>query len=178
MEKKVALVQMRRIIPLIAMALTIGGSALANGLGGQRLEKVVNNQIVDIGTDQTSAPQAGKPIQFDFNLLKSDTRAAIPCTNVDVNVTRNSSTLLDSDLIMEPPLTLAVFTFPDVGDYTLKVTFYNNDTQMATASFQLAIGGAPDRTRWLYGGAIGVGILLGLVGGFWGGRKRKASVIS
>jgi hypothetical protein len=39
------------------MGFAIEAAAFANGLGGQRLEKVVDNQIVDIGTDQTSAPQ-------------------------------------------------------------------------------------------------------------------------
>ena len=64
---------MKHLIILL-IALAIASAVFANGLGGQRLEKVVGNQIVDIGTDQDSTPIAGEPIQFDFNLLKSDTR--------------------------------------------------------------------------------------------------------
>ena len=44
-------------------------AAFANGLGGERLEKVVGDLIVDIGTDQPSTPVAGQAIEFDFGLI-------------------------------------------------------------------------------------------------------------
>lgn len=156
------------------MALAIAVAARANGLGGVRLEKVVDNQIVDVGTDQASIPPAGTPVQFDFNLLKSDTRAILPATNVNVAATRKGVTVLDNDLIVEPPLTLCVLTFPEEGEYTLKVTFYDKDKQLATASFPLTIAKRADPMRAYYAGAISVSVALGLLSGFWLGRRRKA----
>ncbi len=165
---------MKSIPPVIAMALAIVGIVLGNGLGGQRLERVVGHQIVDIGTDQPTAPQAGAPIQFDFNLLKSDTREPLPSTNVDVAIAHKGTTVLDSDLVMEPPLTLLVYTFAEGGNYDLKVTFYNKDQQLATASFPLTIGGFGGTMRALYIAAIFVSVILGLLAGYWGGRRRAA----
>ncbi len=75
---------MKRMLPVI-LALLFAGAVFANGLGGERLEKVVGDLIVDIGTDQTSTPVAGEPIEFDFNLLKSDTREPIGlATNIGI----------------------------------------------------------------------------------------------
>ena len=92
---------MKRIIPIF-IAFVIAGPAFANGLGGERLEKVVGDQIVDIGTDQTATPVAGEPIQFDFNLIKSDTREPITNSNVTVDIEHNGKTMVNSDIIMEP----------------------------------------------------------------------------
>ncbi len=58
--------QLKRII-FIILALAIAEAAFANGLGGERLEKVVGDLIVDVGTDQPSTPLAGQPIEFDFD---------------------------------------------------------------------------------------------------------------
>ena len=157
---------------LFSVALAVAGSAWGNGLGGKRLEKVVGNQIVDVGTDQTSPPRAGAPIQFDFNLLKSDTRAVLPATNVSVNITRDGVTVLDNDLIMEPPLTLCVLTFPEEGDYNFKVTFYDNGRQLASATFPITMGGSAFKTRALYGSAtLGI-FLVALWRGYRAGRKK------
>lgn len=151
----------------------IATAAFGNGLAGVRLEKVVDNQIVDVGTDQASTPQAGSPIQFDFNLLKSDTRAVLPATNVNVAISRRGVQLLDNDLLVEPPLTLCVLTFPEEGEYSLKVTFYDHDRQLATATFPLVIGGTATKTRAIYGGALFGSLALGLLGGYWAGRRRR-----
>lgn len=157
-----------------ALAFLIAAAAFGNGLGGVRLEKVVDNQIVDVGTDQATTPQAGSPIQFDFNLLKSDTRAILPATNVNVAVSRKGVQILDNDLIVEPPLTLCVLTFPEEGEYSLKVTFYDQDRQLATATFPLVMGGTASKTRAIYGGALLGCVALGWLGGYWAGRRRKA----
>ena len=162
---------MKRTI-LILFIFAIAATALANGLGGQRLEKVVGDQIVDIGTDQETTPVAGEPIQFDFNLLKSDTRDPLTNTNVTVDIEHNGKTMVNSDLIMEPPLTLLVYTFPEGGDYTLKTTFYNGNNTLATASFPLSISGSKISTRVFYLVAFLVTILLGLWAGYWGARRR------
>lgn len=160
---------------LILIALTIAGSAFANGLGGQRLEKVVGNQIIDIGTDQTATPIAGEPIQFDFNLLKSDTRAPLTNSNVTVDIEHDGVTMVNSNLIMEPPLTLLVYTFPEGGSYTLKTTFYDGNNMLATGAFDLSISGSSIGRRFLYIAAILVCILLGLMGGYWFARRRATS---
>ena len=109
------------------MAFAIAGAVFANGLGGERLEKVVGDQIVDIGTDQTSTPVAGEPIEFDFNLLKSDTREPLTTpTSVGIDIERNGKSLVNCDLITEMPNTFLFYTFPEGGDYTLKVTFFDS----------------------------------------------------
>jgi hypothetical protein len=160
---------------IVFFVLAIAGSAFANGLGGQRLEKVVGNQIIDIGTDQTGTPVAGEPIQFDFNLLKSDTRAPLTNTSVTVDIEHNGITMVNSNLIMEPPLTLLVFTFPEGGSYTLKTTFYDGNNTLATAAFDLSIEGSSIGRRILYIAAFLVCILLGLMGGYWFARRRTAA---
>lgn len=166
---------MKRIL-FFLIAFAIAGSAFANGLGGQRLEKVVGDQIVDIGTDQETTPVAGEPIQFDFNLLKSDTREPLTNTNVTVDIEHNGKTMVNCDLIMEPPLTLLVYTFPEGGSYTLKTTFYDGNNTLATAAFQLTISGSTVVRRLLY-----IAIFLGCIGlgiwvGYWFANKRKKSV--
>jgi hypothetical protein len=171
MEKKVGSPYMKRIIPFLVV-FAIAATAFANGLGGQRLEKVIGNQIVDIGTDQESTAVAGEPIQFDFNLLKSDTREPLTNTNVTVDIEHDGKTMVNSDLIMEPPLTLLVYTFPEGGSYTLKTTFYDGNNTLATASFPLTISGSRITTRALYIAALLVSILLGLLGGYWAARRR------
>jgi hypothetical protein len=173
LEKKVGLPFMKRIFPIL-IVFVIAGAAFANGLGGERLERVVGDQIVDIGTDQTATPVAGEPIQFDFNLIKSDTREPITNTNVTVDIEHNGKTMVNSDIIMEPPLTLLVYTFPEGGSYTLKTTFYDGNNTLATASFPLTISGSTVTTRVLYIAALFISILLGLMGGYWVARRREA----
>jgi hypothetical protein len=164
---------MKRIPPVL-IAFLFAAAAFANGLGGERLEKVVGDQIVDIGTDQTTTPVSGEPIQFDFNLIRSDTREPISNTNVTVDIEHDGKTMVNSDLIMEPPLTLLVYTFPEGGSYTLKTTFYDKDRTLATASFPLTISGARITTRLLYIAAFLLCILLALYGGYWAARRRGA----
>jgi hypothetical protein len=168
---------MKRQIPFLTIfvVFAIAGAAFANGLGGQRLEQVVGDQIVDIGTDQQTAVSAGEPVQFDFNLLKSDTRAPLTNTNVTVDIEHNGVTMVNSDLMMEPPLTLLVYTFPEGGKYILKTTFYDGNNTLATASFPLTIAGSAIGKRILYIAAFLVCILLGSMGGYWFARRRTTS---
>jgi hypothetical protein len=168
---------MKRLIPyfIVFLFFAIASAVFANGLGGQRLEQVVGDQIIDIGTDQETAVSAGEPVQFDFNLLKSDTREPLTNTNVTVDIEHNGITMVNSDLIMEPPLTLLVFTFPEGGKYILKTTFYDGNNTLATASFPLTIAGSTMGKRILYIAAFLVCILLGLMGGYWFARRRATS---
>jgi hypothetical protein len=166
---------MKHLIILL-IALAIASAAFANGLGGQRLEKVVGNQIVDIGTDQETTPIAGEPIQFDFNLLKSDTREPLTNTNVTVDIEHNGKTMVNSDLIMEPPLTLLVYTFPEGGNYLLKTTFYDGNNTLATASFPLSISGSRIITRILYILGFLACIGLAMFGGYRAARRGPAAV--
>ncbi len=162
---------MKRMIPVVT-ALIFAGATFANGLGGQRLEKVVGGQIIDIGTDQMSTPLAGEPIQFDFNLLKSDTGDPIDNTSVNVDIAHNGKTMVISDLLVQLPITYITYTFPEAGTYTLKTTFYNGDTVLATGAFVLTISGSSIKTRIMYGAAITVGILFVLGVGYWIGRRQ------
>ena len=83
--------------------------------------------IVDIGTDQTSTPVAGEPIEFDFNLLKSDTREPLTTpTSVGIDIGHNGKSMVNCDLITEMPNTFFFYTFPEGGNYTLKVTFFDS----------------------------------------------------
>jgi hypothetical protein len=166
---------MKCIIPVL-MALAIAGAVSANGLGGERLEKVVGDMIVDIGTDQTSTPVAGQPIEFDFNLLKSDTREPLTTpTSVGLDIGHNGKSMVNCDLITELPNTFFFYAFPESGSYTLKVTFFDSKRvpqELATASFPLTIAGSGGKMRAFYIGALFVSILLGLLGGYWGARRR------
>jgi hypothetical protein len=165
------------IFVLILMASVTVGVVFANGLAGERLEKVVGDQIVDIGTNQTSTAVAGEPIQFDFNLLRSDTRDPLPNTNVMVDIGQDGKSLINSDLISEQPVTLLVYTFPEAGKYTLTVTFYDKSRmpqELATASFPLTISGSTITTRALYVAALFASMIVGFCGGYWRGLKPGA----
>lgn len=169
---------MKRIIFLF-MACMLAEAAFANGLGGERLEKVVGDLIVDIGTDQSATPVAGQPIEFDFGLLQSNTREPVSlATSVGIDISRNGKSIVNCDLITEEPMTFLYYTFPESGNYTLKVTFFDSkrDRQdLATASFPLTISGPKGNTRALYIATLFASILLGLLGGFWGARRRGTS---
>ena len=175
MEEKIARPFLRFFLCVLAATALARGVA-ANGLGGQRLEKVVGDVIVDIGTDQNSTPVAGEPIEFDFNLLKSDTREPLGTpTSVGLDIERNGKPMVNGDLITELPNTFLFYTFPEGGTYTLKVTFFDSrrtPPALATASFPLTISGARSGMRALYVAALPVCILLGLVAGYWGARRR------
>jgi hypothetical protein len=160
------------------MFFAIAGACFANGLGGERLEKVIGDQIVDIGTDQTATPVAGEPIEFDFNLLRSDTREPLLTpTSVGIDIQRNGKPMVNCDLITELPNTFFFYTFPEGGTYTLKVTFFDakrTPPQLATASFPLTISGSGGKMRAIYIALIFVTLLLGLFGGYLGARRRAA----
>jgi hypothetical protein len=166
---------MKCVISVI-MAFAFAGAAIANGLGGERLEKVVGDVIVDIGTDQSATPVAGQPIEFDFNLLKSDTREPLTTpTSIGIDIERNGKPLVNCDLITEMPNTFLFYTFPEGGDYTLKVTFFDSkraQQALATATFPIRISGSGSRMRAVYIAALFACIILGLVGGYWGARRR------
>jgi hypothetical protein len=166
---------MKCVISVI-MTVAFAGAAFANGLGGERLEKVVGDEIVDIGTDQSSTPVAGQPIEFDFNLLRSDTREPLTTpTSIGIDIERNGKSLVNCDLITEMPNTFLFYTFPEGGDYTLKVTFFDSkraQQALATATFPIRISGSGSKMRAEFIAALFACIILGLVGGYWGARRR------
>jgi hypothetical protein len=158
------------------LAVAFVGTAFANGLGGERLEKVVGDVIVDIGTDQSATPVAGQPIEFDFNLLKSDTREPLTTpTSIGIDIGRNGKSLVNCDLITEMPNTFLFYTFPEGGDYTLKVTFFDSkraQQALATATFPIRISGSGSKMRAVYIAALLACLVFGLAGGYWGARRR------
>jgi hypothetical protein len=166
---------MKGIVPIL-LAFAVAGVVHANGLGGERLEKVVGDQIVDVGTDQESTPAAGEPIEFDFNLLAGDTREPVTLpTSVGIDIGHNGKSMVNCDLIPELPATFLFYTFPEAGRYTLTVTFFdkNRDQQkLVTASFPLTISGPRDNIRRLYIAALLVIVIMGLSGSYWLGRRR------
>jgi hypothetical protein len=167
---------LKRVIFILA-ALAIAEAVFANGLGGQRLEKVVGNLIVDVGTDQPSTPRAGQPIEFDFELLQSDTREPINlATSVGIDIGHDGKSMVNCDLVVEPPMTFLIYTFPESGNYTLTVSFFNRNLgqqRLATASFPLTISASRGSIRVQYLGAIFAIILLGLMAGYWKARRRR-----
>lgn len=169
---------MKRIVAVLAF-LALAAGCYANGLGGERLEKVVGDVIVDIGTDQTSTPVAGEPIEFDFNLLQSDTREPLTTpTSVGIDIGHNGKSVLNCDIIPESPTTFLFYTFPEGGSYTLKVTFFDSkrtSAELATASFPLTISGARGKTRSLYIAGLVGSMLAGILAGFWLARGRRAT---
>ena len=168
---------MKRVI-LSIVALAIAEAVFANGLGGERLEKVVGNLIVDVGTDQPSTPIAGQPIEFDFGLLQSDTRDPVDlATSVGIDIGHNGKSMVNCDLVVEPPMTFLIYSFPESGNYTLTVSFFNRNLgqqRLATASFPLTISASRGSIRALYLAAIFASILLGLIAGYWRARRRGA----
>lgn len=154
----------------------IAEAAFANGLGGQRLEKVVGDMIVDVGTDQLSAPVAGQPIEFDFNLLQSDTREpVILTTDVGIDIGHNGKSMVNCDVIVNPSITFLIYSFPEPGNYTLTVAFFNKnmgEQRLAIATFPLTISGAKGNGRALYIAALLVMTILGLLAGYWGAHRR------
>ena len=175
-KKKVGVPQLKRII-FIIMASMMAETAFANGLGGVRLEKVVGDLIVDIGTDQPSTPIAGQPIEFDFGLLQSNTREPVSlATSVGIDINHNGKSMVNCDLITEEPMTFLYYTFPESGNYTLKVAFVDSKRErqdLATASFPLTISGSRGNTRVLYAAALFATTILGLLGGYWVARRQR-----
>ena len=168
---------MKRVI-LFIVAFGIAEAVFANGLGGERLEKVVGDLIVDVGTDQPSTPIAGQPIEFDFNLLQSDTREPVNlATSVGIDIGHDGKSMVNCDLVVEPPITFLIYTFPERGNYTLTVSFFNRNLgqqRLATASFPLTISGSRGNIRAQYLAALFASILLGLMAGYWRVRRRGA----
>jgi len=168
---------LKRVI-LIIVAFGIAEAVFANGLGGERLEKVVGNLIVDVGTDQPSTPLAGQPIEFDFNLLQSGTREPVNlATSVGIDIGHDGKSMVNCDLVVEPPITFLIYTFPERGKYTLTVSFFNRNLgqqRLATASFPLTISGSRGNIRAQYLAALFASILLGLMAGYWRVRRRRA----
>ena len=168
---------MKRVI-LFIVAFGIAEAVFANGLGGERLEKVVGDLIVDVGTDQPSTPIAGQPIEFDFNLLQSDTREPVNlATSVGIDIGHDGKSMVNCDLVVEPPITFLIYTFPERGKYTLTVSFFNRNLgqqRLATASFPLTISGSRGNIQAQYLAALFASILLGLMAGYWGARRRGA----
>ena len=168
---------MKRVI-LFIVAFGIAEAVFANGLGGERLEKVVGDLIVDVGTDQPSTPIAGQPIEFDFNLLQSDTREPVNlATSVGIDIGHDGKSMVNCDLVVEPPITFLIYTFPESGNYTLTVSFFNRNLgqqRLATASFPLTISGSRGNIRAQYLAALFASILLGLMAGYWRVRRRGA----
>ena len=127
---------MKRVLatpPAVALAEAV----FANGLEGNASIKVVGDQIVDVGTDQTSTPVAGEPIEFDFNLLTSDTREPVTYpTSVGIDIGHNGKSVVNCDSYRNFPLPF--YTFPEGVITSLTVTFFdkNRDKQVAaTATF-------------------------------------------
>ena len=160
-----------KLILSVSLLFGIAGVAFANGLAGQRLEKTVGPYIIDIGTDQSLAPQADVPIRFDFNLLDAASRNPLPFTDVDVYMTTaDNKSLADADLAIAPSgPTLFTYAFPAGGNYNLQVTFYNGSKLLADGTFPITLGGAvtaggtSDEARYLIFGML-IGGFVALVG--------------
>jgi hypothetical protein len=173
LEKKINLPPMKWILPILVI-FVIAQAVFANGLGGQRLEKVVGDLIVDIGTDQASTPIAGDPIEFDFNLLDSATGEAVTTTSVGLDIGHNGKSMVNCDLTTQDPTTFLIYAFPEKGSYTLKVQFFDKDRSLATASFPLTISGSTDKWQALYIAALIASPILG----YWSVTALKARLAS
>jgi hypothetical protein len=85
--------------------------------------------------------------------------------------------MVNCDLVVEPPITFLIYTFPERGKYTLTVSFFNRNLgqqRLATASFPLTISGSRGNIRGQYLAALFASILLGLMAGYWRVRRRRA----
>lgn len=160
--------------------LCIAGACAANGLPGQRLEQVVGNMIVDVGTDQTTPPVAGSTVEFDFALLDSSSRDPLPVTNVGVNIAHDGHTMMvNGDLMVDPQMTFIYYTFPEPGTYTLKVEFFDTrrapmQQRLASASFPIQIG-SHGLARFAYIAGFAGTFVVGLAVGYWVTRSRASA---
>jgi hypothetical protein len=166
---------MKRFLPAV-LVMALAGAVYANGLGGERLEKVVGDTIVDVGTDQTATPVAGDPIEFDFNLLQSDTREPLTTpTSIGIDIGHNGKSYVNCDLIPEMPNTFLFYTFQEGGAYTLKVSFFDakrTPPLLAAATFPLKIAESKGKMPAAYIAAIVASLILGFMGGYWAARRR------
>lgn len=160
--------------------LFIAGTSAANGLPGQRLEQVVGNMIVDVGTDQTKPPVDGSTVEFDFALLESSSRDPLSVTNVGINIAHNGHLMMvNCNLIVDPQMTFIYYTFPEPGTYTLKVEFFDTrrppmEQKLASASFPIQIA-SHGLTRFAYIAGFAVTFVAGLAAGYWGIRSRASA---
>ena len=166
---------MKRILLMILVCM-IAEPTFANGLGGERLEKVVGDLIVDVGTDQPSTPVAGQPIEFDFNLLQSKTREPVNlATSVGIDIGHNGKSVVNCNLIVDPSITFLIYSFPEPGNYTLTVAFFNKNLgqqRLAIATFPLTISGSKGNSRALYLVALFTSMIVGLLAGYALTRRR------
>jgi hypothetical protein len=98
-------------------------------------------------------------------------------TSVGLDIEHNGKSMVNCDLVTELPSTFFFYTFPEGGNYTLKVTFFDSKREpqdLATASFPLTISGSRGNIRALYLAALFASLILGLLGGYWGARRRGA----
>ncbi len=164
-------------IGIAACALALAPFAFANGLGGQRLEKVVGNLIVDVGTDQSGVPMAGTPIQFDFNLLKSDTREYVPFATVAVKfIKSNGDTAFQETVpysLFGP--TLLVYTFTEGGTFNLDLAFYDDQNRVITgAVMPITIkGGGTGAGKYILFGVVALTAIGLIAGGVMLDLKKK-----
>lgn len=167
------------MLGVLAFLFTAGISA-ANGLPGQRLEQVVGNMIVDVGTDQTTPPVGGSTVEFDFALLDSSSREPLPATNVGINIAHNGHLMMvNCNLIVDPQTTFIYYTFPEPGTYTLKVEFFDTrrapmDQKLASASFPIQIASHGLTRLANIAGFVGA-FVAGLAAGYWGIRSRASA---
>jgi len=112
----------------------------ANGLGGERLEKVVGDLIVDVGTDQPSTPLADNHrIRLRF-IAKQDARACQSRNKRRIDIGHDGKSVVNCDLVVETPITFLIL-HPNPVIHTYGERFSQNlgQQRLAIATFPLTI---------------------------------------
>lgn len=133
------------ILLTILLFFIFAGFAEANGLGGTRLEKVEGEYMLDVGTDHFGEPVPNTRVQFDFNLLRADTREYISFDYVTFTVLDSRGKVLEDRRLEESAsgFTVINYYFPKAGRYDLRVNIYKEGKLAVGAVFPITVPRPP-----------------------------------
>lgn len=110
---------------------------------GASFEKEIGNYSVDIGYDPEKL-KSGLSERLDFGLSDKVSGSTVAFSDVWVRIEKDKNTIFASG-IHNPKFGKAglLYTFPEVGTYTVSARFEDNDKIIVETSFDLAVSGSP-----------------------------------
>ena len=151
-------------------------------LAGRSFEKTIDGKLIDIGSSEEDII-AGAPVSLDFRLFDAERIAEVPFTSVWVRISRDKNNFYAGNIAKARigPTTL-LYQFAEPGVYTLSVRFQNETAGSVETTFAIAVGegSAPPaisrmRAYGAAGGAVGLGLVIGVVLMYASGYRKKAS---
>lgn len=110
-------------------------------------EKEIGDYLVDIGYDPEK-PEVGLSERFDFGLTDNKTKVAVSFSDVWVRIEKEKNTVFAGG-IHNPKFGKAglIYTFPELGEYSISVRFQNNEETIIEASFPLKVAGSAEKSK-------------------------------